>query len=116
MESDIDIRVLEQLRKLGGQGLISKMADLFMSHAEPAMREAAEAYSAGDLDSVRRAAHSLKSSAGNLGARRVQELADQIEQLAEQRSADIQALLTDLQDAYLKAKVRLAQEINEERI
>jgi two-component system sensor histidine kinase/response regulator len=114
MESGIDIQALERLGRLGGQELISKMVALFTSHAESALRDAATGLSSGNFDRVRRAAHSLKSSAGNLGAQRVQDLAGRIEQLAEECSGGIQPLLTELEDAYLKAKGRLSQEIREE--
>ena len=113
MEADIDMRVLERLRKLGGEELLSKMVSLFTSHAEPGIREAATALSSGDFDGVQRAAHSLKSSAGNLGAQKVQDIADQIEQLAAQRSGEIPQLLIDLERAYLSAKGRLLRELDE---
>jgi HPt (histidine-containing phosphotransfer) domain-containing protein len=113
LEADIDMRALERLRKLGGNELLAKMVSLFTSQAEPGVREAATALSSGDFDGVQRAAHSLKSSAGNLGAQKVQDIADQIEQLAEQRSGEISALLTDLERAYLRAKDRLLREVKE---
>ena len=113
MESDIEMQTLVRLRKLGGDELIAKMVTLFTSQAESAIQEAESGLSTGNFDSVQRAAHSLKSSAGNLGAQRVQDLAGRIEQLAEERSEKIQPLLADLKAAYLKAKGRLAEEIRE---
>ncbi len=113
MESDIDVQALEKLRKLGGEDLVSKMVTLFTSHAEAAIRDAIAGLSNGNFESVQHAAHSLKSSAGNLGAWRVQHLSDRIEQMAEQGSGEIQPLLTELESAYLKAKGRLTQELRE---
>jgi two-component system sensor histidine kinase/response regulator len=113
MESDIEMQALVRLRKLGGEELIAKMVTLFTSQAESAIRETESGLSAGNFDSVQHAAHSLKSSAGNLGARRVQDLAGRIERLAEEGSGKIQPLLADLKAAYLKAKDRLAQEMSE---
>ena len=108
----IDMQALERLRKIGGEALLSKIVALFVSHAEPAIKEAAASLQIGDLDSVQRAAHSLKSSAANLGAQQLQNLAGKIEQLAETRKAgEIHPLLADLEEAYLRAKARLAQEI-----
>ncbi len=115
MESEadfIDMRALERLRKIGGEAFLSKIVTLFVSHAEPAIKEAAACLRVGDLDSVQRAAHSLKSSAGNLGAQQLQSLAGRIEQLAEnQKAGEIQLLLADLEAAYLRAKARLAREL-----
>jgi two-component system sensor histidine kinase/response regulator len=112
IESDsLDVRALERLRKIGGEALLSNIAGLFVSHAEPAIKEAAACLEAGDFDCVQRAAHSLKSSAGNLGANQLQNLAARIESLAEGRKAgEIQPLLADLEAAYRKVKARLARE------
>lgn len=112
---DIDVQALQKLRTLGGDGLVSKMAELFISHAESALREAAAGVESGDLESVHRAAHSLKSSAGNLGAQRVQDLADRIDQLSERRSGEIpeeiRRLLAELEAAYASARIRLTEEL-----
>ena len=107
----IDMQALERLRKIGGEALLSKIVALFVSHAEPAIKESTAGLQIGDLDSVQRAAHSLKSSAGNLGAQQLQNLAGRIEQLAEdQKAAEIQPLLAELEAVYLRAKARLAEE------
>jgi HPt (histidine-containing phosphotransfer) domain-containing protein len=112
-ESDaIDVSALERLRKLGGAELLSRMVDLFISHAEPAIEEASAGVESGDFDIVRRAAHSLKSSAGNLGAQHVQRFAEIIEQSAENRNkAELNELMTDLKRAYSEAKALLCAEI-----
>jgi HPt (histidine-containing phosphotransfer) domain-containing protein len=112
----IDVQALEKLRTLGGGELLSKMVELFISHAEPAMRDAAAALAKSDLDTVRRSAHSLKSSAGNLGAIQVQDLADRIEHLAEDgKSVEIHLLMPDLENAYTKAKDLLLGETRQGR-
>jgi HPt (histidine-containing phosphotransfer) domain-containing protein len=112
----IDPQALERLRRIGGDALLSNIVALFTSHAEPALREAASGLELGNFDSVQRIAHALKSSAGNIGAQQVQHLAGRIEQLAEIREArQIQPLLTDLRTAYLRAKARLAKEVDEGR-
>jgi HPt (histidine-containing phosphotransfer) domain-containing protein len=112
-ESDsIDPRALERLREIGGDALLAQIVALFVSHAEPAIKEAAAGLEAGDFESVQRAAHALKSSAGNFGAQRLQALAGRIEQLAAARDRrEMQPLLADLEAAYLRAKARLAEEI-----
>ncbi len=109
MRPDVDSRVIDRLRRLGGKELLSEMIDLFTSHAELAIRDASSAWAQHNLDAIRRAAHSLKSSAGNLGATEVRILADEIEQLAEHGANDFQPLLSDLEKAYIRAKERLAE-------
>ncbi len=115
MESEIDAVALERLRRLGGEELIWDMVTLFTSHAESAIRQARDAVAAGDFDGVRRAAHALKSSAGNVGAQQLQDLAGRMEQMAEKGTGDIQPLMTDLESAYFRARDRLNQEIQEEK-
>jgi HPt (histidine-containing phosphotransfer) domain-containing protein len=113
MGSDLDLQVLARLQKLGGIDLIQKMIALFFTHAESAIRDAANGLASGNPDAVCRAAHSLKSSAGNVGAVQVQAIADEIEHMAEHGTGEIQPLLTDLENAYLQAKNRLAEEMRE---
>jgi HPt (histidine-containing phosphotransfer) domain-containing protein len=111
-EAIIEANVLEKLRQLGGEELLSEMIALFISHADSMIGDAVKGYEAGALNLVRQAAHSLNSSAGNLGAYQLQSLAGKIESLAEYRnSEEIRPLLTKLQDAYIAAKIRLAEEI-----
>jgi len=111
VKSDLDLQTIATLQKLGGSDLLSQMVALFTSHAESALREASSGLAQGNIDMIRRAAHSLKSSAGNLGATRVQMLADELERLAEQESNEIRAHLADLEHAYLRAKDRLMRTV-----
>ena len=111
MQTDLDERTIERLQKLGGRTLLSQLVELFTSHAESAIRDASSGLAQGNLDAVRRAAHSLKSSAGNLGATQVQMLADEIEQMAELEALDIQPVLADLERAFLRAKDRLTEAV-----
>ena len=109
----LDISALERLRKLGGDALLSRMVDLFISHAEPAIEEASAGAASGDFEAVRRAAHSLKSSAGNLGAQHVQRLADTIEQTVEHHNvAELNELMASLKNAYAEAKTQLCAQIS----
>lgn len=107
----IDPKMLERLRKLGGDDLLRRMVNLFGTFAEPKLHDALAAYRAGDLDGVERAAHSLKSSAANLGAQRVYELADKAERMASERiDAGLGAVLEELAAAFGRAKQRLQEE------
>jgi HPt (histidine-containing phosphotransfer) domain-containing protein len=108
----IEPEVLEKLRQLGGDELLSEMVALFTSHAESMIGKAVRGYEIGEPKMLRHAAHSLKSSAGNLGAVRLQALAEKIEILMD--SSDLRSIrpaLAELQDAYAAAKSRLAEEI-----
>jgi HPt (histidine-containing phosphotransfer) domain-containing protein len=76
---DID-HALERVAKLGGEGLVERLIAAALDNAAKRVASAREALAAGDLEALGRAAHSLKSSAANLGAARLVELAREIEE------------------------------------
>jgi len=84
----IDRSAIERLERLGGPDLVGRVAALFVELGRARMAAALEAVDAGDLASVERAAHSLKSSAGNVGARALAEIAGKVERLAEEGRRD----------------------------
>lgn len=81
---DLDSAALERLRRLGGPEFVEKMVDLFLEYTGSKIAEARAAYVASNPDGIARAVHPVKSSAGNVGATRVQKLADELEILAKQ--------------------------------
>ena len=103
---------LERIAKLGGEGLVRKMIDAFLENAERRVGAAREVLDSGALDAVARAAHSLNSSAGNVGATRLMELAREIEG----RSRELETLVAELPEAlaetgaYLKGRVSSDEE------
>lgn len=108
-----DENALVRLRKLGGDEFVIRMLDLFLDYAPQRLAAARAAEQAGDLTALGKAVHPLKSSAGQIGARRVQELAAQIEKLATQQQAgEISTWLAQLEAALEHVKPRLAQARN----
>jgi HPt (histidine-containing phosphotransfer) domain-containing protein len=77
------------------------MLALFLEHTPKRLEAVRVGLQEGDLESVGRAAHSLKSASGHLRSVTIQELAENIEQLAmaEQREA-IPGPLRDLEAAF----------------
>lgn len=108
---------IERLLKLGGPKFTLEMIELFRSYGGKKIAEALEARQTGDLLALAEAAHPLKSSAGNVGAIRVQELAAQVESSARELQAELAgARLDELEHAFGEAilfleseKVRLAK-------
>ncbi len=91
--------------------MIERMAGLFLAHAERMLDLVIESCGTGNLEEVRRAAHSLKSSAANLGARQLEGLARAVEQAAAEKNARaIEPLLVDLQAAFGRVRTRLDEE------
>ncbi len=78
-EPRFDANALRLLHRAGGEKLISKMSALFAANAPQRIKGAEEALATGDLAGAITFAHSLKSSAGQLGAVRLQQLCDSLE-------------------------------------
>ena len=109
-ELTLDVAALEKLMRLGGKEFVTQMTDLFMSYVPQKLAEARSASQAGDLAGVQKAVHPIKSSAGNIGAQPLRELATQIEHLAiDQCREPIGAKLTELETAYLQVQALLQE-------
>ncbi len=106
----VDLQVIERLRQLdGGRGeALTKLVDLFSSHSAAVLAQLRGAAEAGDTQLVERLAHSLKGSAGNLGAREMMELCAQLESEARAgRTADLASRTSTLEASYERARSRL---------
>ncbi len=91
------------------------MIDLFSSHVQSVLSQAMTSFQSGDIDGVERAAHSIKSSAGNVGATEVRRLSEKAEEAAHDGDlAALRTLLPDLEKAFQEAKAELAEERNRE--
>ncbi len=102
---------LERLHRLGGGKFVGEMIDLFLDYAAAKVAQARRAQRAGDGAGVASAVHPIKSSAGNVGATQVQELAAQIELAAKTASgADLDRLVGELEMAFAEIKPRLEAE------
>lgn len=112
--NDLDPAAIERLQRLGGGTFTAEMIRLFLSYGGEKLAEARRALQAGDLVGVEKAVHPVKSSAGNVGAVRMQQLAVETEQRArEQQSAAVAALMDELEAAYAAVKPLLeAEQLN----
>ena len=108
---DLDPAGIERLRRLGGSKFAGEMMRLFLSYGGDKVAEARAAQQDGDLTRVERAVHPIKSSAGNVGAVRVQQLATDTELRAKAGDADAVArLVGELEAAYQAVKGLLEAE------
>jgi HPt (histidine-containing phosphotransfer) domain-containing protein len=107
----INAAAIERLFKLGGQKFTLEMIGLFASYGGKKLAEARQAQQSGNLAALAEAAHPLKSSAGNVGAVRVQELAAQVEASARESKAELAgAQLDELERAFAEAVAFLEAE------
>ena len=82
----VNARTLANLRRLqpdGGDDLLAELAEMFSTSAPELLAEIREGVMSDDAATVRRAAHTLKGSAANLGAERLATLAHELQQLGE---------------------------------
>jgi HPt (histidine-containing phosphotransfer) domain-containing protein len=100
----IDPQALERLREWGGDKLAGQMVRLFLKNSGTRMDQIRAGVSAADLKEAERGAHSLKSSAANIGAETLRTLATRIESAALEASIEnARALLPHLETAYADA-------------
>ena len=110
-EHCIDPAALERLHKMGGEKLVGQIIGIFLENAPKRLQAARSGEETGDFKAIEQAVHSLRSSAGNLGADRIQELAGIIEELAEKEQGEsIPGLLDELEAAFVQVKARLQEE------
>jgi HPt (histidine-containing phosphotransfer) domain-containing protein len=96
-EPRFDTEAIEMLRRIGRDALAAKMIALFLASVGDRRDAIVAGAGNGDLLSAQRAAHLLKSSAGQMGARSLQRLSERIESAAKDgRAADLAALAADL--------------------
>jgi HPt (histidine-containing phosphotransfer) domain-containing protein len=113
METDLcpDPAALERLRSMGGAALLQKMIGLFFEHTPRRLRAAMDGENARDWYQVERAAHSLKSSAANLGLTAIHSLARRVEEMAESGQAEgMVRLIHEIDSLVPAAKAFLEEE------
>lgn len=104
-DEPFDDAALERLEGLGGASLVCRMGELFVSLGTERVAAARAGVTYGDLDTIERAAHSLKSSAGNVGAVELQARAEAVERAAaEGRREDAAAGVDALEAAFAEAR------------
>jgi len=108
----IDHDKLDAVKELAepgdADGFFKDLVELFFSRVPILINEMVDGIGNGDSTAVSRSAHTLKGTAGNLGAIRVMRLAESLETLSRAGSLDpIPKLLTDIQSAFVLSKVEL---------
>ncbi len=103
LDGDV-IKTSEAMNRLGGdEELIRELWKIFLENTPGQMEDLNKAINAGDIALTERHAHTLKSSAANLGANSMAEKALKIEELARSKSSNnINILFEDLSNEYKK--------------
>ncbi|MEQ1858154.1 MAG: Hpt domain-containing protein [Longimicrobiales bacterium] len=104
----IDPQALDRLREWGGDKLAGQMVRLFLKNSGSRMDQIRAGVDGANLQEAERGAHSLKSSAANIGAELLRTLATRMEAAALDESMEnARALLPDLEAAYAAAMQEL---------
>ena len=72
--ADIDPLFLTRLQELGGSKLASELVGMYLTRGSQLLDTISTGLNTNDLPAVKNSAHSLISSAGNLGGKRVSDL------------------------------------------
>ena len=104
----IDPQALERLKEWGGDKLAGQMVRLFLKNTGTRMDQIRSGISGGDLEETERGAHSLKSSAANIGAEMLRTMATRMESAAlDANMESAHTLLPELESAYSDAMKEL---------
>ncbi len=95
----------------GGLKVVGEMAGLLLAESEKLMRQLREAVANGDFATVRRAAHTMRGSAGVFAAQYVEAAAQRLEEMgrnanldqAADACVDLERELTRLREAMVAA-------------
>jgi two-component system cell cycle response regulator DivK len=78
----IDEMAIQRLHRIGGDELVGELIAIFLKNTPERLASAFKGADTGNMSQVLIAAHSLKSSCANLGAKKMRELAIEIEKIA----------------------------------
>lgn len=78
----LDKTALVNLYNIGGKDFLLRMIDNFLAQTPTRLQSARKNLAAGDLKALHLIAHSLKASSANLGAAKVQDMAEKVEEMA----------------------------------
>ena len=85
----IDKPTFEELKQMSGVDFINELIDAFLDDAPLMIQNMQTAVAAGDVESFRRNAHSLKSNAYTFGAAELGALAKELEFMGKENNLDV---------------------------
>ncbi len=111
----IDPAALKRLEDWGGSKLSTEIVRLFLDNGPTRVDQIREAMEDEDLEVPERGAHSLKSSAANVGAQQLQKVASELELAASDGDLKrVRDLIPTLEQAYAQAAGELKVIVEDE--
>lgn len=105
--SAIDKATFEELKQMSGADFINELIDAFLEDAPHMIQNMQTAITAGDVESFRRNAHSLKSNAYTFGATELGTLARELEFMGKENNLHVGDKLELLQESFGKVSEEL---------
>jgi HPt (histidine-containing phosphotransfer) domain-containing protein len=81
-ENLIDSEAWETLKSMTDPVFLAELVDVYLQDAPEQIQQMRAGLASGDIEGVRRAAHSLKSNSASLGANRLANAARELEMIA----------------------------------
>ena len=108
--SVIDEKTFAELKQMSGAEFINELIDTFLEDSPGLIEEMESALKVNNVDSFRRAAHSLKSNAATFGANELFALAKELEILGkENKLTETGDRLKALQESYESVREELSE-------
>lgn len=96
---ELDAKTLSQIREIGGDELLGRLARLFLEHTPLRLEEVRRGLASDDWSRTARAVHSLRSSSVTLGAMDLAQTAAELERFAgEEKREQFESTLPVLEE------------------
>ena len=99
----IDKATFEELKQMSGEDFINELIDAFLDDGPNMLQNLQAALEAGDVESFRRNAHSLKTNANTFGATQLGVLAKELEFMARENNLSVGNRLETLNESFSAA-------------
>ena len=103
----LDMKTFNELKENTGEDFILELLNAFYEDTIKQLGEMRSAVSAGDAETFRRAAHSLKSNAATFGANDLSALARELEMMGREKNLAVGNRLEALKEAFDLVKRQL---------
>ena len=107
MSEHVSIETLAMLKEVM-EDSFNELIEMYITDSQNRIKSLSEACAANDSESVRREAHSLKGSSGNIGASIMAELTKQVEDKGREETLEgVDELIVQIEEEYKELKVIL---------
>jgi len=109
-ETLIDKEAWERMKSMTGPAFLVELIDVFLKDSPGLINEMRSGLAAGEIESVRRAAHSLKSNSASFGANRLAAVSRELEMIVKSGSLEgAESKLSEVEAEYVKLRPLLEE-------